>query len=297
MSALNNEDIPPSNGVDSGAAVHRTMTELFAPPLVVPQLAGKRFAVVGCSGDEAARIAATLGAAKAFPSFLVLPPSGPSPALFATYDACILRVMPASVCGYVSLSRLIDQCRKPLVLIGSRNELVDQLAAFGDLTHGFRQDFLIDPWDVNDLLLRSFRVISGAALATSGADVGKDRDRVIVADDDAAIRTMVSTILRNSEIRCEVARDGVEALDLARALVPRLAILDISMPRMDGFEVLVKLKADPAIRHARVIMLSARQHETDVVRGFALGADDYVTKPFSPMELVARVRRALRPAL
>jgi len=297
VSALNNGDTPPSDGVDSATAVHWTMTKLLAPTLVLPQLAGKHFAVIGCKSDEAARIAAALEAAKAFPSFMLLPPSGPSPAIFATYDACILRVMPASVCGYVSLSRLIDQCRKPVVLIGSRNELVDQLAAFGNLTHGFRQDFLIDPWDANDLLLRSFRVICGAAAATGGADLGKDGDRVIIADDDASIRMMVSTILRNSEIRCEVARDGVEALDLARAVVPRVAILDISMPRMDGFEVLVKLKADPAIRDARVMMLSARQHETDVVRGFALGADDYVTKPFSPMELVARVRRALRPAL
>ena len=83
---------------------------------------------------------------------------------------------------------------------------------------------------------------------------------------------------------------------MARTFSPHVAILDINMPRMDGFEVLSAIKGDAFTRDVRVVMLSARQRETDVVRGFALGADDYVTKPFSPMELVARVKRALRAA-
>ena len=121
--------------------------------------------------------------------------------------------------------------------------------------------------------------------------------RILIADDDATTRMMFSTILRNSEIHCEIACDGYDALELPRTFSPRVAILDIHMPRMDGFEVLSAIKGDPATCRVRVVMLSARQHETDVVRGFALGADDYVTKPFSPRELVARVRRALRPEL
>jgi CheY-like chemotaxis protein len=270
-------------------------TKRSAPLLVVPQLAGKRFAVVGCDPGEVARIGATLGTAKASAGPVQLKPNEPSPAIFATYDAIILRAIPAPGCVYVAPSELMEKCRKPMVLIGSRHELIGQLATLRDLPD-CKQDFLVDPWDAADLLLRSFLVIRGGATAPGGSKADGDSNRVIFADDDAAIRTMVSTILRNSEIRCEVARDGVEALDLARRLVPRVAILDISMPRMDGFEVLVKLRTDPAIRNARVMMLSSRQHETDVVRGFALGADDYVTKPFSPMELVARVRRALRPA-
>jgi CheY-like chemotaxis protein len=293
---LNNSAVPPSGGIYSPDSDESAMTKLSAPALVVPQLAGKRFAVVGCNTGEVARIAAALETAKAFSGPVQLKSSVLSPAIFEPYDAIILRIIPTSGCAYVSQSELMEKCRKPIVLIGSRNELIGQLATLRDLTD-CKQDFLVDPWDANDLLLRSFLVIRGAATATGGAKAGNDGKRVIIADDDAAIRTMVSTILRNSEIRCEVARDGVEALALAHKLAPHVAILDISMPRMDGFEVLVKLKADPAIRDARVMMLSARQHETDVVRGFALGAEDYVTKPFSPMELVARVRRALRTAL
>ena len=155
-------------------------------------------------------------------------------------------------------------------------------------------DFLIDPWNAHDLLLRSFRQIVRIAANANGAEAGKATCRVLVADDDATIRMMVTGILGGSEIHCEVACDGYEALELARTFSPHVAILDINMPRMDGFEVLSAIKGDAFTRDVRVVMLSARQRETDVVRGFALGADDYVTKPFSPMELVARVRRALR---
>ncbi|HEU5162503.1 MAG TPA: response regulator, partial [Thermoanaerobaculia bacterium] len=90
---------------------------------------------------------------------------------------------------------------------------------------------------------------------------------------------------------CEIAADGREALERARALVPDAMILDVNMPYLDGFEVLAAMRNESALQDVPVIILTSVQQESDVVRGFALGADDYVVKPFNPMELLARLRR------
>jgi len=92
-------------------------------------------------------------------------------------------------------------------------------------------------------------------------------------------------------MECHTAADGLEAIAAARRLKPQVAVLDVNMPGMDGFEVLAAIRAEGI--PSRVVLLTARQQETDVIRGFTLGADDYVVKPFSPMELVARLKRLL----
>jgi DNA-binding response OmpR family regulator len=87
---------------------------------------------------------------------------------------------------------------------------------------------------------------------------------------------------------------GSAAFEAALAETPDLVILDVKMPGMDGFEVLERLRRTPAYRAIPIIMLTSMGSEADVVRGFSLGADDYILKPFSPTELSARVRRLLR---
>ncbi len=121
--------------------------------------------------------------------------------------------------------------------------------------------------------------------------------QVVVADDDFTVATLVASILRKHDIGCVIARHGREALQAVRDLKPEVLVLDINMPGIDGFEVLMSLKRDRALCATAVVMLTARQREADVLRGFGLGADDYVVKPFGPMELVARVKRLLRPGL
>ncbi|HEY1850358.1 MAG TPA: response regulator [Candidatus Binataceae bacterium] len=286
-------DAPTADGIDASPSMELSATTLIVPELVSAKLAGKRFAVIGCETAEAVRVVAAFTAANASAWVVTIPPDGPSPNFFTSYDGCILRGIPTDGWGYVSAAELAAQCGKPALVIGSRDELAGLVGGAAAMVH----DFLIDPWNAHDLLLRSFRQIVRIAANANGAEAGKATCRVLVADDDATIRMMVTGILGGSEIHCEVACDGYEALELARTFSPHVAILDINMPRMDGFEVLSAIKGDAFTRDVRVVMLSARQRETDVVRGFALGADDYVTKPFSSMELVARVRRALRPAL
>lgn len=114
---------------------------------------------------------------------------------------------------------------------------------------------------------------------------------VLVADDDQELREMLVRYLQAEGFRVAEASDGPTALERVGEIDPDLVVLDVAMPRMDGFEVLRRLRADSDVY---VIMLTAKAEEVDRVVGLTLGADDYVTKPFSPRELVARIRAVLR---
>jgi DNA-binding response OmpR family regulator len=120
-----------------------------------------------------------------------------------------------------------------------------------------------------------------------------DRPLVLVADDDEDIRALVSFRLERAGYEVVEARDGEEALRLAREQAPDLAVLDVMMPKLTGDEVTRRIRGDEAMRRMPVILLTARVQEDDVARGFEAGADDYIKKPFSPQELRARVQAVL----
>ena len=117
---------------------------------------------------------------------------------------------------------------------------------------------------------------------------------VLVADDDPHIREVVVFALERAGHRAIVARNGDEALASARTQAPDLVILDVGMPGRDGLEVCRALRAAPETGALPVLFLSARDEEIDRVLGLEMGGDDYVTKPFSPRELTARVNAILR---
>ena len=116
---------------------------------------------------------------------------------------------------------------------------------------------------------------------------------VLVADDDADIRDLVAFKLEQAGFEVLAVEDGETALEQARTRHPTLAVLDVSMPRMSGIDVCRMLRADPATADILIIMLTARVQEQDVEGGFVAWADDYVTKPFSPRELVSRIQALL----
>jgi DNA-binding response OmpR family regulator len=116
---------------------------------------------------------------------------------------------------------------------------------------------------------------------------------VLVADDDPDILTLVGFRLERAGYEVLPARDGEEALALALERQPDLAILDVMMPKLDGYEVTQRLRSNQATRGMPVILLTARVQEADITRGFEAGADDYIKKPFSPQELRARVQAIL----
>ncbi len=115
--------------------------------------------------------------------------------------------------------------------------------------------------------------------------------KILVVDDEPGILKLVTSYLEKEGYQVYTAADGPSGLKAARAFKPDLIVLDIMLPGMDGIEVLTHLRRESDVY---VIMLTARTEETDKIVGLSVGADDYVTKPFSPRELVARVKAALR---
>ncbi len=124
----------------------------------------------------------------------------------------------------------------------------------------------------------------------------RKRPVILIADDDEDILELVRLRLARCDYELVLARDGAEALAAARERTPDLALLDVAMPAMDGYEVLSAMRADPATKDVPVILLTARAESTDVEKGFEAGADDYITKPFSPQALHERVAKALEHA-
>jgi len=118
--------------------------------------------------------------------------------------------------------------------------------------------------------------------------------RVLIVEDEPDIRALVVHHLKREGYQVSAASSGEEALRQVQAALPDLVLLDLMMPAMDGLEVCRRLRQDPATASLPIVMLTAKGDEVDRVLGLEIGADDYVVKPFSPKELVARVRAVLR---
>jgi len=249
-------------------------------PELLTAMAGKRFALAGFPAPEAGRLAEALGRYQALSRDFGAA-TLPEPETVRPFDMVVLNVG--------AVVKTIPQWGKPVLLIGERDLLLrlpPQNSA---------EDFLFSPWTREEMVLRSYFGISRAAQTPSQVvRKAAEKARVLVADDDSAIRALIEATVQNSGMECRVSTNGGEALALIRRWQPDLAVLDVNMPDKNGFEVLSELRNDPLTRDTRVILLTGRQRETDVIRGFGLGADDYVIKPFSPMELLARLKRLLR---
>jgi DNA-binding response OmpR family regulator len=127
------------------------------------------------------------------------------------------------------------------------------------------------------------------------ADVeSEEKALILVVDDDPDIRDIVSFRLERAGYEIAQATNGEDALRLARERTPSLCILDVMMPRVNGFEVVRELRSDPSTQSVPVLMLTASVQDKDVARGFEIGADDYLKKPFNTGELLARVAALLR---
>jgi len=114
---------------------------------------------------------------------------------------------------------------------------------------------------------------------------------ILVVDDERHIVRLVQVNLERAGYEVTTAYDGVEALEAVQAEIPDMIILDVMMPRMDGFEALKKLRADDKTKEIPVIMLTAKAQDADIFKGWSSGVDSYLTKPFNPRELLAFVER------
>jgi two-component system, cell cycle response regulator DivK len=260
------------------------------PDAIVQTLSGKCVGIVGLPGPESQRLCVALERARARAISFELTSAPDS----ASLEACDLLVTFVHAGGTDStwLSPSSANAGRPTIFVGQR----DDLLALDPGVQAIAADFLMDSWQPEEALVRlclalarnGHRPTRPAAPMASGG-----RIRVLVADDDSIVLALVSTALKNFGMECHTAANGPAALDAVRRLRPQAAILDVNMPGMDGYEVLAAIRAESL--PVRVMLLTARQQENDVIRGFTLGADDYMVKPFSPLELVARLKRlALR---
>jgi DNA-binding response OmpR family regulator len=117
--------------------------------------------------------------------------------------------------------------------------------------------------------------------------------KILVAEDQVHIRSLIEFKLKSSGYTVKCVDDGKAALETAQELIPDLILLDVMMPLMTGFEVLAALKSNDKTRNIPILMVTAQSKEDEVLKGLELGADDYITKPFSPNELAARVKNIL----
>jgi two-component system alkaline phosphatase synthesis response regulator PhoP len=120
---------------------------------------------------------------------------------------------------------------------------------------------------------------------------GMDKKRILVVDDERHIVRLVQVNLERAGYEVLTAYDGIEALDKVKSDMPDMVVLDVMMPRMDGFEVLKNLQSDPRFQNIPVIMLTAKAQDADIFKGWASGVSSYLTKPFNPRELLVFVER------
>ncbi|HEY3744142.1 MAG TPA: response regulator transcription factor [Bryobacteraceae bacterium] len=173
----------------------------------------------------------------------------------------------------------------PAIVMGSRATL-NLLRDMGDPR---TWDFIAKPIHMEELIWRSANLLSRHEEAGIGRPMPA---RVVIADHDPFTRMLVESTLSQSGVICDVAEEGDVAWTAIEKSQPGAVILDLTLPNRDGFQLMADIRRAPG-RKPKVIVLSARQSEADILRAFALGADDYVTKPFSPLELSARLMRLL----
>jgi CheY-like chemotaxis protein len=266
---------------------------LMARDNLVETLKGKRFALLGFDAEETQALRSAIDFASARMHSIADDPRHPSLTTLTPFDACVVNLSSevSKVAG--GAVDLLALSRKPSVIIGERDEVLGHAFSLASAAH----EFIIRPWTHEDFYLRSFMVLRNAAsivVEQPGRAAARTEPTIIVADDDRTTIMMVQSILRTWKINCRVAHNGKDALELTKEIKPDALLLDVGMPDLDGYQVLAALRADPATRAIPIVMLTAAQSESEIVRGFDLGADDYITKPFRAHEMLARLKRLLR---
>ncbi|MEK6700193.1 MAG: response regulator [Nitrospirota bacterium] len=120
-----------------------------------------------------------------------------------------------------------------------------------------------------------------------------DQKKILIADDNENIREALTYLLEDEGYKLALARDGADALKKVREFLPDILFLDIMMPEMNGYEVCRAIKNDPKLRNTYVIMLTAKGQVAEQERGKEVGADEYIVKPFSPMEILSKIKNIL----
>jgi CheY-like chemotaxis protein len=258
------------------------------PEAIVRALTGKQVAVVGLPAAEAERLCVGLESAGARPVFFELN-TAPHRESVANVELIVTYVHPKSVNSYW-LDPASPAGGKPTVFVGER----DHLLGLDPRVQSMARELLMDAWQPEEALVRLSLALGQVQVvgAKSRASVASgSKIRALVAENDPTLLALVHAALEDLGMECIAATDGREAIEALRQQRPHVAVLAVDMPGMDGHEVLSAIRKEEI--PTRTLLLTSRQQEDDIIRGFSLGADDYVVRPFNPMELVARVQRLL----
>jgi two-component system cell cycle response regulator DivK len=276
-----------------------------APPqkALVDATAGKHVALIGFASRQADVMCAVLGRLKALPLLFQATDPADSQAI-ANCDVAVVHVRKDTMgTAWLKPGALAESPVK-LIYMGTQRDLI---ALFPEV-RAQAVDVLVDRENSEELLMRLAFAIShrrpepAAGPATpppvavtpglpAQPRLAVASPTVVLADDDDIVLALATAMLKNHGMSCKSASNGFDALKMIRSERPHAAVLDVNMPGMTGFEVLAEIRKENL--PVRVILLTARQQEDDILRAFRLGADDYITKPFSTFELVARLKRFL----
>jgi CheY-like chemotaxis protein len=253
------------------------------PAEIIEVLSGRHIALAGFEASEASRMQALLRRAEATCEDHK-----------RASDITILKVA-----GDVDIS---PYAASAMLIIGQQEPVIEAQLARQSHPH----DFLVEPYTDEEILVRCCQLILRFGINESPLppprlprstapkiEAPLSRARVLIADDDPTVIALVSHTLSGFNMEYSATSDGGDVVRLAGEFKPDVIVMDVNMPNVGGFDALASLKSDERTRHIPVVLLTARQQETDIMKGFGLGADDYIVKPFSPMELVARIKRLI----
>jgi CheY-like chemotaxis protein len=267
------------------------------PDFITKELSGQRVGLVDFNDDEAERLCSVLESFGARP-LLFTASEPPLSDAIRSCNAILVHVRPGSTAaGWLDPGS--PEPEPAVVLVGGR----DSILAVDPFIQARVSEFLIDGWQPEEALMRLKYAISRThpgRMRTSSPPCGPNRldatrTRVLIADDDEIVVSRLRNALEAHGMQCWTAATGCEALALISTHHPQAAIFDVNMPGKSGFDVLAEIRA--AGLTMPVLLLTASGGDSNVIKGFNLGADDYVVKPFSPAEVAVRLKRLLRTAV
>ncbi len=246
-------------------------------------LEGCKVAAIGFGRQDISGLATTMIDRRARIEFL---PRGEKTQL-ADFDLLLINAASAEILKREAADfREILALGIPSIVIGSRSALT----VLRDSTDPQTWDFTAKPIHLDELAWRATSLLSRNRTSSGTRRMPA---RVVVADADAFTRTLIESAMTQLDVECTLTDDGEAAWKAIEESNPGAVIVDLTLPNRDGFQLMADIRRSTTLRKPKIIVLSARQSEADILRAFSLGADDYITKPFSPLELSARLTRLL----
>ena len=259
--------------------------DLFAAALAAGFEPAKATAKAGVFGFEPAEVERIAGAFKGTNIAAVdlgLSSEGLSNEFLSGHDLVVLNTAIES--GADAWKSVFSKANfeKPVLMIAALKELPQMEAISVERP----ADIVFPPWEPEEIAFRARRILDRRGPA-------KKRRTVILADDDPMVYSLLAPLLEKAGIECRNVGDGRQALDAIRSSPPDAAILDIGIPRISGLTVLTEVRKSPETRALPIMMLTARQQQSEVNKALSFGANDYMVKPFRPADVVARLLRLM----